>query len=141
MTFNSGGTVGGAYGGAEDRHIFLPGNAAERKMSVDVRRHIRASDHRPTWVGVFTVLDDDHTVGQVLRHALSADPTVIGAGYSIPHPLENVMRLHVQTDDSCSPATALVAAIDRTIFDLHALSAELHARVAARRRPTQSSLG
>jgi DNA-directed RNA polymerase II subunit RPB11 len=101
-------------------------------LSFDVCKHVRAADHRVSWVGTFTVIDEDHTVGQVLRHALAADPKVLSAGYSIPHPLENIMRLHVQTDDGCSPATAVTAAIDRIVLDLQSLAAELQTHLANR---------
>ncbi len=128
MAFNSGQSAssGSNYGGgADERHIFLPTGRGERKVHYDVREHSRPADHRKTWVGTFTIVDEDHTVGQLLRHALSADPHVVSAGYLIPHPLENVMRLHLQTEHTYPPPSALANAIDNTLADLLNLARSL----------------
>jgi DNA-directed RNA polymerase II subunit RPB11 len=36
-----------------------------------------------------------------------ADPSVLFAGYKVPHPLENDILLKIQTDDRSNPAEAL----------------------------------
>eukprot|EP00744_Colponema_vietnamica_P016929 GILI01023772.1.p1 GENE.GILI01023772.1~~GILI01023772.1.p1 ORF type:complete len:148 (+),score=44.53 GILI01023772.1:68-511(+) len=50
-------------------------------------------------VAVVTFNHEDHTVGNPLRHVLMQNPKVSTAGYSIPHPLEPKMLVHVQTED------------------------------------------
>jgi DNA-directed RNA polymerase II subunit RPB11 len=35
------------------------------------------------------------------------DPTVLFAGYKVPHPLENVINIKIQTDERSNPADAL----------------------------------
>ncbi|WVN85300.1 uncharacterized protein L203_100445 [Cryptococcus depauperatus CBS 7841] len=49
----------------------------------------------------------DHTLGNMLRAQLLLDPTVMFAGYKVPHPLENDIVLKIQTDERSNPADAL----------------------------------
>ncbi|KAL7422299.1 DNA-directed RNA polymerase II core subunit [Cryptotrichosporon argae] len=49
----------------------------------------------------------DHTLGNMLRAQLLLDPTVLFAGYKLPHPLENIISLKIQTDERSNPADAL----------------------------------
>jgi DNA-directed RNA polymerase II subunit RPB11 len=44
--------------------------------------------------------------GLTLRQLL-LDPTVLFAGYKVPHPLENDIEIKIQTDDQSNPADAL----------------------------------
>mmetsp|Transcript_18435 Transcript_18435/g.32044 ORF Transcript_18435/g.32044 Transcript_18435/m.32044 type:complete len:124 (-) Transcript_18435:137-508(-) len=48
-------------------------------------------------VASFIFLDEDHTLGNVLRHYLTKNPETEFAGYNVPHPLINKMSLRVQT--------------------------------------------
>jgi DNA-directed RNA polymerase II subunit RPB11 len=41
------------------------------------------------------------------RRQLLLDPTVLFAGYKVPHPLENNITLKIQTDERSNPADAL----------------------------------
>jgi len=45
----------------------------------------------------FTLIDEDHTIGNSLRYILLRDPEVSFCGYSIPHPSENKTNIRVQT--------------------------------------------
>merc|ERR1719329_798177 len=47
----------------------------------------------------FVMYDEDHTLGNTLRMMLNQNPKVTFCGYSVPHPLENKMHMHVQTKD------------------------------------------
>ncbi|ORY33803.1 DNA-directed RNA polymerase ii 13.3 kda polypeptide [Naematelia encephala] len=49
----------------------------------------------------------DHTIGNMIRSQLLLDPTVLFAGYKVPHPLENNILLKIQTDERSNPADAL----------------------------------
>lgn len=53
-----------------------------------------------------TFTHEDHSLGNALRHILMADPTVTAAGYSIPHPLEPKMVMHVQSTGYAIDAVA-----------------------------------
>ena len=63
--------------------------------------------------GTFLFNKEDHTVGNLLRMQLLRDPKVRFAGYMMPHPLENCLRLKLQTTSSTTaPMEALSAAIE-----------------------------
>ena len=64
--------------------------------------------------GTFTINNEDHTVGNLVRMQLHEDKAVVFAGYRIPHPLENKMLVMISTDGSKSP----VAAMGDTLEDL-----------------------
>ncbi|CAD6579119.1 MAG: DNA-directed RNA polymerase II core subunit [Tremellales sp. Tagirdzhanova-0007] len=49
----------------------------------------------------------DHTMGNMIRAQLLLDPTILFAGYKVPHPLENNIILKIQTDERSNPADAL----------------------------------
>ncbi|KAL7472498.1 hypothetical protein ACHAXS_012845 [Conticribra weissflogii] len=48
----------------------------------------------------FVLGDEDHTLGNALRHVLIKDPRVDFAGYCVPHPSEPVVQLRVQTREN-----------------------------------------
>mmetsp|Transcript_25883 Transcript_25883/g.53355 ORF Transcript_25883/g.53355 Transcript_25883/m.53355 type:complete len:220 (-) Transcript_25883:251-910(-) len=48
----------------------------------------------------FVLGDEDHTLGNALRHVLINDPRVDFTGYCVPHPSEPVVQLRVQTKES-----------------------------------------
>ena len=45
----------------------------------------------------FCIGDEDHTIGNSLRHILIQNEQVGFAGYSVPHPSEPVVQIRVQT--------------------------------------------
>jgi DNA-directed RNA polymerase I and III subunit RPAC2 len=45
----------------------------------------------------FVIGDEDHTLGNALRHVLINDARVDFAGYCVPHPSEPVVHIRVQT--------------------------------------------
>lgn len=45
----------------------------------------------------FAIGDEDHTLGNALRHVLMKNQKVEFAGYSVPHPSEPVVQIRVQT--------------------------------------------
>jgi DNA-directed RNA polymerase subunit L len=45
----------------------------------------------------FTVQREDHTVGNVIRMQLHRDPSVLFAGYKLPHPLQYKMVVKVRS--------------------------------------------
>ena len=45
----------------------------------------------------FCIGDEDHTIGNGLRHILIQNEQVGFAGYSVPHPSEPVVQIRVQT--------------------------------------------
>lgn len=49
----------------------------------------------------FVLGDEDHTLGNALRHVLLNDTRVNFAGYCVPHPSEPVVHIRVQTNPNC----------------------------------------
>ena len=45
----------------------------------------------------YSFLNEDHTLGNILRYILMKDPNTSFCGYSIPHPSEDLMNLRLQT--------------------------------------------
>ena len=54
--------------------------------------------------------------------ALLKDPTVLFAGYKVPHPLRPYFLLKIQTDGSCTPQEALDKAATGLISTIENLS-------------------
>lgn len=51
----------------------------------------------------FVLGDEDHTLGNALRHVLINDARVDFAGYCVPHPSEPVVHIRVQTNTNIQP--------------------------------------
>lgn len=59
----------------------------------------------PVTSRTFVLGDEDHTLGNALRHVLMNDGRVNFAGYCVPHPSEPVVHIRVQTNTSSSSST------------------------------------
>ena len=66
----------------------------------------------------FIFHQENHTLGNSLRHMLLQNPRVVFAGYTIPHPAEDQMHLRIQTVESYPAQAALKTALQ----DLKALA-------------------
>ncbi|CAM6088742.1 unnamed protein product [Calypogeia fissa] len=60
----------------------------------------------------FTIQREDHTVGNVIRMQLHRDPSVLFAGYRLPHPLQYKVVIKIQTTSQSSPMQAYNLAIN-----------------------------
>ncbi|XP_018027484.1 DNA-directed RNA polymerases I and III subunit RPAC2 [Hyalella azteca] len=45
----------------------------------------------------FVIQDEDHTLGNALKHILLEDPAVLFGGYVVPHPMERRIQVRIQT--------------------------------------------
>ncbi|RNF20656.1 DNA-directed RNA polymerase I/III subunit [Trypanosoma conorhini] len=75
--------------------------SAEQKVQIELQR---LTDAESAVTIAFS--HEDHTLGNPLRHVLMQNSEVTSAGYSIPHPLEAKMLLHVQSTDYAVEAVA-----------------------------------
>ncbi|CAK9779413.1 RBP11-like subunits of RNA polymerase [Cutaneotrichosporon oleaginosum] len=73
----------------------------------DEKRLTITEDPKIPNAATVVVRAQDHTLGNMLRAQLLLDPTVLFAGYKVPHPLENVITIKIQTDERSNPADAL----------------------------------
>ena len=60
----------------------------------------------------FTIEREDHTIGNLVRMELHRDPTVLFAGYKLPHPLLYKVILRIQTTSQSSPTQAYTLAVE-----------------------------
>ena len=59
----------------------------------------------------FQIIDEDHTLGNVLRYIIMKNPVEF-CGYSIPHPSENKLNIRIQTYGNISAVEALHQGLD-----------------------------
>ena len=60
----------------------------------------------------YCIGDEDHTLGNALRHILMQHEGINFAGYSVPHPSEPVVQIRVQTDGQNKATDALIEAAE-----------------------------
>ncbi|ENN75842.1 hypothetical protein YQE_07571, partial [Dendroctonus ponderosae] len=78
----------------------------------------REQDTKVPNAAIFTINKEDHTLGNMIRNQLLKDPSVLFAGYKLPHPLEHKFVLRIQTTSDYSPQDALMHAITDLISEL-----------------------
>jgi DNA-directed RNA polymerases I and III subunit RPAC2 len=61
----------------------------------------------PPSARTFCIGNEDHTLGNALRHILMQNRAVSFAGYSVPHPSEPIVQIRVQTSDGSTAASTL----------------------------------
>lgn len=60
----------------------------------------------------FQITDEDHTLGNALRHMIMKNPEVEFCGYSIPHPSEAKLNIRIQTYGNITAVEALHQGLD-----------------------------
>ncbi|KAI7862130.1 RNA polymerase Rpb3/Rpb11 dimerization domain-containing protein, partial [Spinellus fusiger] len=70
----------------------------------------------------FCFKEEDHTIGNSLRHMINKNPQVNFCGYSIPHPSEAKLNLRIQTTGQ----TTAVEALTKGLNDLNDMCAHIH---------------
>ena len=90
-------------------------NAPERHRSYQLdERQARMTyepDQRVASAGTFTINKEDHTVGNLLRMQLLRDGDTRFAGYQLPHPLEHVCHVKVETAPGRAPVEVMGGAV------------------------------
>ena len=90
-------------------------NAPERHRSYQLdegqARMTYEPDQRVASAGTFTINKEDHTVGNLLRMQLLGDGDTRFAGYQLPHPLEHVCHVKVETTPGRAPVEVMGAAV------------------------------
>ena len=66
----------------------------------------------------FCIGDEDHTLGNSLRHILMQHQGIDFAGYSVPHPSEPMVQIRVQTSPDYVPATDALQEAAETLADV-----------------------
>jgi DNA-directed RNA polymerase II subunit RPB11 len=90
-------------------------NAPERHRSYQLdegqARMTYEPDQRVASAGTFTINKEDHTVGNLLRMQLLRDSDTRFAGYQLPHPLEHVCHVKVETAPGRAPVEVMGGAV------------------------------
>ena len=55
----------------------------------------------------YSLAGEDHTLGNALRFMLNKNPHVAFAGYSVPHPADELVNVRVQTSGKLPSAAGL----------------------------------
>lgn len=79
--------------------------------------HLESSSQSKTYL----LQDEDHTLGNALRHVLMRRSEVSFCGYTVPHPAEPKMHLRLQTIESSTTHATLRKALE----DLKALGSHI----------------
>jgi len=64
----------------------------------------------------FAIGNEDHTLGNALRHIMIQNSKVEFAGYSVPHPSEPIVQIRVQTKEPTTAIQALQESCE-TLYD------------------------
>jgi len=75
--------------------------------------------------GTFGIMQEDHTLGNLIRMQLHSDKHNVFAGYRIPHPLETRLIIKVQTTGVKNPMQSMTHALEDLRSELNTLQTEL----------------
>eukprot|EP00927_Polykrikos_kofoidii_P062327 TRINITY_DN57133_c0_g1_i1.p2 TRINITY_DN57133_c0_g1~~TRINITY_DN57133_c0_g1_i1.p2 ORF type:complete len:201 (+),score=46.07 TRINITY_DN57133_c0_g1_i1:153-755(+) len=98
------------YNKLEVMEMFSLDDRALDKFGNKKRIHVKQDEKVPDCT-LFTVWLEDHTIGNLLRMELLRNDNVIFAGYKVPHPLDHMIEMRVQTLPRSSPELAMRRAI------------------------------
>ena len=93
---------------APDRYTLVLLQPGEQRIEVQ-------EDMRIPNAATFVFNKEDHTLGNMLRHAVLSMPGVLFCGYKVPHPLEPRVLVKIQTDGSQTPVEVLQQACTKLI--------------------------
>jgi DNA-directed RNA polymerase subunit L len=94
----------------------------------------RGGDAALATEATFALAGEDHTLGNAVRYMLNKHPGVVFAGYSVPHPSDDLVHVRVQTAGGLSATQALRDAVTG------ALRRGRAAQLGLRRRPPAQTL-
>ncbi|KAK4049110.1 DNA-directed RNA polymerase II core subunit [Microbotryomycetes sp. JL221] len=98
-----------------------PNRAEQFVLGDGEQKIIIVEDTKIPNAATITINKEDHTLANMLRGQLLQIPSVIFAGYKVPHPLEPAVVLKVQTDGTESPVEVVRSACKQLIFTLSKL--------------------
>lgn len=78
----------------------------------------------------FIFRDEDHTLGNAIRHVLMKDSRTDFCGYSVPHPSEPVVNVRLQTKDGTPAARVMDDGLGNLAQICDTLTTQLNAQGA-----------
>jgi len=98
-------------------------------MSREIKRKMTTPvftvDKSNPYAGVISYTDEDHTLGNTLRHYLLQHPNVPLAAYRMTHPLKNEMTVSVVTDNTKSVPEVVNETLDQLVILCEDLQSQL----------------
>jgi DNA-directed RNA polymerase II subunit RPB11 len=73
----------------------------------------------------FNIMNEDHTIGNLIRMQMLRNPDVVFAGYKMPHPLEKELIIKVRATDNTDP----ISVFKTSIADLRSEIAYMKAQI------------
>mmetsp|Transcript_101384 Transcript_101384/g.286000 ORF Transcript_101384/g.286000 Transcript_101384/m.286000 type:complete len:200 (+) Transcript_101384:116-715(+) len=108
----------------------LDQRAMDHKTGKIKRIHIVPDEKVPD-ACLFKIWLEDHTLGHTLRMELLRNEDVLFAGYKVPHPLDHMIELRVQTLPKSSPEIVLRHAVENIRTECRSMLDQFDQGVAA----------
>jgi len=99
-----------------------------------IRRIAVWPDEKVPDAAIFKIWLEDHTLGNILRMELLRNENVLFAGYKVPHPLDHMIELRLQTLPKSSPQAALRIAVRNLRGETQSMLQQFDMGVAALRK-------
>lgn len=108
------------YNKLEVMEMFSLDDRARDKTGAIKRIHVVPDEKVPD-ACMFIIWIEDHTLGNMLRMELLRNDNVLFAGYKVPHPLDHMIEIRVQTLPKSSPEIAVRRAIANLKYEVKSL--------------------
>ena len=82
-------------------------------------------DEKMPNASIFTLIKEDHTIGNMIRTQLHTNPKVRFAGYKPDHPTTHQIFLKVQTEPGTTPASAMSQSLREMLFTIRSFGVKL----------------
>lgn len=73
----------------------------------------------------FVISDEDHTLGNALKHIIMQNAAVEFCGYTVPHPMERKIHVRIQTN-----GTPALEVLQQALKDLKKLNEDVRKKIA-----------
>ena len=88
-------------------------------------------DEKMPNASIFTIIKEDHTLGNMIRTQLHTNKQVRFAGYKPDHPTVHQVFVKVQTEAGITPASAMSQSLRELLFTVRSFSVHLEDAVLA----------
>ncbi len=87
-------------------------------QSVKKIEKLLVPEEDPFTCATFAIRQEDHTLGNLLRHVIMQDPDVEFCGYSQPHPSESKIHLRIQSKNPLRSAVDILQQSLQTVIEM-----------------------
>lgn len=119
------------YNKLELNEMFGLDHRAKDERTGEIHRIHRKPDEKVPNAECYDIWLEDHTLGNSLRMELLRNEAVLFAGYKVPHPLNNMIQLRVQTLHQTTPEAAIRLAVKNLRAECRSMLAQFDKGVKA----------